>query len=95
MYGKRSSRFRVPKQLRIDPDMVRDIQHSADKGLRDFGQQVLYYVQLGMFHEENCGVKAHGVAHSHAVSQQSEQTFLPLKADGPVSHSESPKRRTA
>src|SRR6185437_1185017 len=60
--GKRSKQIRLPldarqRQVKADPEMVRDIHEAASRSLRDFGQQFLYYAQLGMFHEKHCEAK--------------------------------------
>jgi hypothetical protein len=46
MYGKRTDRLELPKQLRIDPDMSRQIRESATLNRRSIQQQLLLYVEL-------------------------------------------------
>jgi hypothetical protein len=57
--GKRISRFRVPKQLRADERMVREIQLAAERDNRDWPHQLFHYVSLGIIHDKKCKGKSH------------------------------------
>lgn len=63
--AKRTSRFRVPAQIRADEEMVKTVAQSAETNRRTPGQQILWYVEMGMLHEQQCLLKAQGVTRSH------------------------------
>jgi hypothetical protein len=63
--GKRISRFRVPKQLRADERLVREIQEWADRDNRDFSRQLFHFVSLGIIHSKKCERKSHSVTRRH------------------------------
>jgi hypothetical protein len=46
--GKRTSRFRVPKQIRADEEMVKAIYRLADEDCRDPNREILYLLTLGI-----------------------------------------------
>lgn len=62
---KRTERFRVPKQIRADENLVRTIQFSADRNNRDFSRQLFHYVTLGILHEKECDGKSQEVTKRH------------------------------
>jgi len=63
--GKRISRFRVPKQLRADERMVREIQRAADRNDRPWAHQLFHFARLGIIHAKKCEGKSHVGTRSH------------------------------
>lgn len=68
--GKKTRRVRVPQQMRFDPAMFERIEKDAENNDRSPSEQIIYYVKRGIFHDEECEVKARGVTRSHSLAQR-------------------------
>ncbi len=60
--GKRSEKWHMPKQLRMDPELGKKIRERAEEQCRDLQHECLYLIKLGLRRAEEIDALVSGKA---------------------------------
>lgn len=74
----KTDRLDMPRQLRMDPTLSRQIRARADLSCRRIQDYLLFLIQLGLKHENECMVKAEDVGSRQFASEFVRQPYLPM-----------------
>lgn len=67
-HGKRTDRLDMPRQLRMDESMGRNIRARAELSHRSIQHYLLHLIALGLKHEDECLRKAEGAGDRQMAS---------------------------
>lgn len=92
---KRTDRLDIPKQLRVDQTLGRQIRARADLSHRSIQGYLLFLIHLGLKHEPEYAGKAENAGISQMPSEFVSQPYLPMSVGVSPRRNKSERRKVS